>query len=90
MSGSNGTDESPHEHDDARTENVGSTAESAREAEGASAPTERFEAVDPHREVTEAKASGVTEAKASSVTERRRMPRPRRLPRRSEPRTRSE
>lgn len=56
MSGSNGTDESPHEHDDARTENVGSTAESAREAEGASAPTERFEAVDPHREVAEAKA----------------------------------
>ncbi|WP_326600134.1 VanW family protein [Rhodococcus sp. PD04] len=69
MSGSNGTDESPHEHDDARTENVGSTAESAREAEGASAPTERFEAVDPHREVAEAKASSVTEPKASSVTE---------------------
>ncbi|KSZ60230.1 membrane protein [Rhodococcus pyridinivorans KG-16] len=69
MSGSNGTDESPHEHEDARTENVGSTAESAREAEGASAPTERFEAVDPHREVAEPKASSVTEPKASSVTE---------------------
>ncbi|MDC3727268.1 VanW family protein [Rhodococcus sp. Rp3] len=64
MSGSNGTDESPHEHDDARTENVGSTAESAREAEGASAPTERFEAVDPHREVTEPQAGSATDQKA--------------------------
>ncbi|WP_337199600.1 VanW family protein [Rhodococcus rhodochrous] len=62
MSGSNGTDESPHEHDDARTENVGSTAESAREAE--SAPTERFEAVDPHREVTESQAGSATDQKA--------------------------
>ncbi|WP_016695527.1 VanW family protein [Rhodococcus rhodochrous] len=67
MSGSNGTDESPHEHDDARAENVGSTAESAREAEGASAPTERFEAVEPHREVAE--AGSVTESQTSSVTE---------------------
>ncbi len=64
MSGSNGTDESPHEHDDARAENVGSTAESAREAEGASAPTERFEAVDPHREVTEPQAGSATDQKA--------------------------
>ncbi|APE10618.1 VanW family protein [Rhodococcus pyridinivorans] len=69
MSGSNGTDESPHEHDDARTENIGSSPESAREGEGASAPTERFEAVDPHRDVAEAKASSVTESQASSVTE---------------------
>ncbi|MCR8693665.1 VanW family protein [Rhodococcus pyridinivorans] len=67
MSGSNGTDESPHEHDDARAENVGSAAESAREAEGASAPTERFEAVEPHREVAE--AGSVTESQTSSVTE---------------------
>ncbi|MGN0122738.1 MAG: VanW family protein [Rhodococcus sp. (in: high G+C Gram-positive bacteria)] len=67
MSGSNGTDESPHEHDDARAENVGSTAESAREAEGASAPTERFEAVDPHREVAE--AGSVTEPQAGEATE---------------------
>ena len=69
MSGSNGTDESPHEHDDARTENIGSSPESAREGEGASAPTERFEAVDPHREMAEAQASSVTESQASDVTE---------------------
>ncbi|MBS9375316.1 VanW family protein [Rhodococcus sp. B50] len=69
MSGSNGTDDSHHEHDDARTENVGSSPESAREDEGASAPTERFEAVDPHRQVVEPKASDVPEPKASDVPE---------------------
>ncbi|WP_241384922.1 VanW family protein [Rhodococcus sp. CH91] len=69
MSGSNGTDDSHHEHDDARVDDPGVPAESAREDDGASAPTERFEAVVPPREVTEPKASDVTEPKASDAAE---------------------
>ncbi|WP_455901127.1 VanW family protein [Rhodococcus gordoniae] len=69
MSGSNGTDDSHHEHDDARTENLGPSSESAREDGGASAPTERFEAVDPHRQVAEPTASDGTEPTASDVPE---------------------
>lgn len=66
MSGSNGTGDSHHEHDDARTGEPGPSTESAREAEQASAPTERFEAVTPRPgEVeTDAPRPGETETDA--------------------------
>ncbi|MEU5842196.1 VanW family protein [Rhodococcus sp. NPDC047139] len=68
MSGSNRTDDSHHENEDARSEHPGRSMESDRADDSASAPTARFEAVDPSREVTDPDRRGGAEPETSGVT----------------------